>query len=136
MVTDKEINEQAEDFLNAMAPKPVPPPSRAKKDTVHNQQELQERVRHQNPKSESEDLSSDEQSFLMKYLTVSSGIFSESSSKHVLIDSRIHERLSRFVKITGKGRLVNLLNNILLEFITEHEPMFQSILSKLINKKF
>ncbi len=72
----------------------------------------------------------------MKYLTVSNGIFSESSSKHVLIDSRIHERLSRFVKITGKGRLVNLLNNILLEFITEHEPMFQSILSKLINKKF
>lgn len=136
MATDKEINEQAAEFLNAMAPKPVPPPSRVKKDTAHNQQEMQERVRHQNPKSESEDLSTDEQSFLMKYLTVSSGIFSESSSKHVLIDSRIHERLSRFVKITGKGRLVNLLNNILLEFITEHEPMFQSILSKLINKKF
>lgn len=136
MATDKEINEQAEDFLNAMAPKPVPPPSRVKKDTSHNQQELQERVRHQNPKSDSEDLSTDEQSFLMKYLTVSSGIFSESSSKHVLIDSRIHERLSRLVKITGKGRLVNLLNSILLEFITEHEPMFQSILSKLINKKF
>lgn len=136
MATDKEINEQAEDFLNAMAPKPVPPPFRVKKDTAHNQQEMQERVRHQNPKSDSEDLSTDEQSFLMKYLTVSNGIFSESSSKHVLIDSRIHERLSRFVKITGKGRLVNLLNNILLEFITEHEPMFQSILSKLINKKF
>ena len=136
MATDKEINEQAAEFLNAMAPKPVPPPSRVKEDTAHNQQEMQERVRHQNPKSDSEDLSTDEQSFLMKYLTVSSGIFSESSSKHVLIDSRIHERLSRFVKITGKGRLVNLLNNILLEFITEHEPMFQSILSKLINKKF
>ena len=35
MATDKEINEQAEDFLNAMAPKPVPPPSRVKKDTAH-----------------------------------------------------------------------------------------------------
>lgn len=136
MATDKEINEQAADFLNAMAPKPVPPPSRVKKGTAHNQQEMQERIRHQNPKSESEDLSSEEQSFLMKYLTVSGGVFNESSSKHVLIDSRIHERLSRFVKITGKGRLVNLLNNILLEFITGHEPMFQSILSKLINKKF
>ena len=136
MATDKEINEQAEDFLNAMAPKPVPPPSRAKKDTILNQHEIQERIRQQTPKLESEYLSLEEQSFLMKYLTVSGGVFSESSSKHVLIDSRIHERLYSVVKITGKGRLVYLLNNILLEFITEQEPMFQSILSKLINKKF
>lgn len=136
MATDKGINEQAEDFLNAMAPKPVPPPSRVKKETAHNHQEIQGHLKNQNSKFESEDLSSEEQSFLIKYLTVSSGVFSESSSKHVLIDSRIHERLSRFVKITGKGRMVNLLNNILLEFIIEHELMFQSILSKSINKKF
>lgn len=134
MATDKEINEQAEDFLNAMAPKPVPPTSRIKKGT--NDVKTSEPERVTLTKSDNEELSPEEQKFLMKYLTVSNDVLRESASKHVLIDSKIHERLSRFVKITGKGRLVNLLNNILLEFITEHESMFQSILSKLINKKF
>lgn len=134
MATDKEINEQAEDFLNAMAPKPVPPTSRIKKGTNDVKSSESERVTL--TKSDNEELSPEEQKFLMKYLTVSNDVLRESASKHVLIDSNIHERLSRFVKITGKGRLVNLLNNILLEFITEHESMFQSILSKLINKKF
>lgn len=134
MATDKEINEQAEDFLNAMAPKPVPPTSRIKKGTNDVKSSESERVTL--TKSDNEELSPEEQKFLMKYLTVSNDVLRESTSKHVLIDSKIHERLSRFVKITGKGRLVNLLNNILLEFITEHESMFQSILSKLINKKF
>lgn len=134
MATDKEINEQAEDFLNAMAPKPDPPTSRIKKGT--NDVKSSESGRVTLTKSDNEELSPEEQKFLMKYLTVSNDVLRESASKHVLIDSKLHERLSRFVKITGKGRLVNLLNNILLEFITEHESMFQSILSKLINKKF
>lgn len=136
MVTDKEINDQAEDFLNAMAPRPVPPPSRLKKKPTSAASSVYDNSKKYNPESEEFALSDEEQEFLMTYLTGKTDVFSDSSSKHVLIDSKIHERLTRFVKVTGKGRLVNLLNNILLEFINEHEAVFQSILSKLLNKKF
>lgn len=139
MASEKEINEQAQEFLNAMAPKPVPPPSRKKKEVdptevidVHKNQKEKEPVHRQ---SDSE-LTKKELDFMKKYLADNSDEFADSANKHVLIDSGIHSRLSRFVKMTGNGKLVNLLNNILSEFISNHEEIFQSILTKYLNKKF
>lgn len=139
MASEKEINEQAQEFLNAMAPNPVPSPSRKKKEVdptetveVPKSPKATELI---NRQSVSE-LTQEELDFMKKYLADNSDEFSLSSNKHVLIDSAIHSRLSRFVKMTGNGKLVNLLNNILSEFISQHEEIFQSILTKYLNKKF
>lgn len=133
MATDNDIHAQAENFLNSMAPKPGPPPSRKKteekrqeKETVSKDLEVQ-----------SGDLDN-EQAFIQKYVLDRSNSVCRNPSRQVLINSDIQARLHKYVKkvTNGRGSLSTMLNNILAEFISNNEELLSSSFQKFNNEKF
>ena len=123
MASDKELNAQAEDFLNAMAPRPVPPASR-KKHT--------EKIEEEKP------VADDEDKFLSTYILDRSNSVCDKPSRQVLINNDLHLRLQRYVsKVSGgRGALSNFLNNILTEFIRTHEDVMSKTFARYNNEKF
>lgn len=140
MSTENDINKQAQDFLSAMAPKPLPPSARRKKtetDTVIEERTVSTSEAEAEPVHDTDytELTAKESSFIRQFCSTSHRD-SKDKRKHVAISESIHTRLNRFCQTTGSATLYNLLNNILSDFISEHEEIFQSILSKYANKKF
>ena len=78
MASDKELNAQAEDFLNAMAPRPVPPASRKK---------------HTGIIEEEKPITNDEDAFLNRYILNRSNSICDKPSRQVLINNDLHLRL-------------------------------------------
>lgn len=129
-MTEKEIHEQGEAFLNAMAPKPVPPSSRRRNEEVNETRKESPAV----PNTLCR-FTCEEKAFIKKYLTENADFFSEARSSHTLVDAEIKGRLMRFVKATDKGKLQTLVNNILRCFIEENVDVMTSIKNKF-NKDF
>lgn len=132
MATDNDLHAQAESFLNSMAPKPGPPPSRKK---TEEKKPVKENVEIQTVSAENLDV---EQAFIQKYVLDRSNSVCRNPSRQVLINSDIQARLHKYVKkvTNGRGSLSTMLNNILAEFISNNEDVMSSSFQKFNNEKF
>ena len=132
MATDKDIHAQAESFLNSMAPKPGPPPSRKK---AEEKKSTKESIESKTVSAENLDT---EQTFIQKYVLDRSNSVCRNPSRQVLINSDIQARLHKYVKkvTNGRGSLSTMLNNILAEFISNNEEVLSSSFQKFNNEKF
>lgn len=132
MATDNDLHAQAESFLNSMAPKPGPPPSRKK---TEEKKQVKENVEIQFGSSENLDA---EQTFIQKYVLDRSNSVCRNPSRQVLINSDIQARLHKYVKkvTNGRGSLSTMLNNILTEFISNNEEVLSSSFQKFNNENF
>lgn len=138
MATDKDIHVQAESFLNAMAPKPGPPPSRRKKEEKQSEIEKVDSSATSNLNCTSDEITEKEQTFIQKYVLDRSNSICKTPSRQVLLNSEIQSRLHKYVKkVTGgRGSLSTMLNNILAEFIANNEDVLSSSFQKFNNEKF
>lgn len=138
MATDKDIHAQAESFLNAMAPKPGPPPSRRKKEEKQSEIEKVDSSATSNLNCTSYEITEKEQAFIQKYVLDRSNSICKTPSRQVLLNSEIQSRLHKYVKkVTGgRGSLSTMLNNILAEFIANNEDVLSSSFQKFNNEKF
>lgn len=132
MATDKDIHAQAESFLNSMAPKPGPPPSRKKTEEKKSTKESVE------SKAVSAENLDTEHTFILKYVLDRSNSVCRNPSRQVLINSDIQARLHKYVKkvTNGHGSLSTMLNNILAEFISNNEEVLSSSFKKFNNEEF
>lgn len=132
MATDKDIHAQAESFLNSMAPKPGPPPSRKK---TEEKKSTKESIESKTVSAENLDM---EQTFIHKYVLDRSNSVCRNPSRQVLINSDIQARLHKYVKkvTNGRGSLSTMLNNILAEFISNNEKVLSSSFKKFNDEEF
>lgn len=138
MATDKDIHAQAESFLNAMAPKPGPPPSRKTKEEQQSEFAKTDNIPSSNLNSTPDGITETEQAFIQKYVLDRSNSVCNTPSRQVLLNSEIQSRLHKYVKkVTGgRGSLSTMLNNILAEFIAKNEDVLSSSFQKFNNEKF
>jgi len=79
-----------------------------------------------------------EDDFRNKYVLDRSNSVSDKPSRQTLINADIHSRLQTFVYkcSNGKGKMATFLNNILAEFIQNHEEIMKRTVKKFNNEDF
>lgn len=124
-VNEKEINEQGEQFLHALRPKPAAPSSPPV-------QREQEKSTKPNKKIEKNDR--EVENYMETYIYDKSNLNFRKGPRQALINRDMHTTINRIVMIVGENEtsVSQYINNVLAKHLEEHSEL----ITRLLTEKF
>lgn len=124
-VNEKEINEQGEQFLHALRPKPAAPASPPV-------QREQEKSTKPNKKIEKND--EEVENYMETYIYDKSNLNFRKGPRQALINRDMHTTINRIVMIVGENEtsVSQYINNVLAKHLEEHSEL----ITRLLTEKF
>lgn len=124
-VNEKEINEQGEQFLHALRPKPAAPASPP-------MQREQEKSIKPNKKIEKND--EEVENYMETYIYDKSNLNFRKGPRQALINRDMHTTINRIVMIVGENEtsVSQYINNVLAKHLEEHSEL----ITRLLTEKF
>lgn len=124
-VNEKEINEQGEQFLHALRPKPAAPASPPV-------QREQEKSIKPNKKIEKND--EEVENYMETYIYDKSNLNFRKGPRQALINRDMHTTINRIVMIVGENEtsVSQYINNVLAKHLEEHSEL----ITRLLTEKF
>lgn len=124
-VNEKEINEQGEQFLHALRPKPAAPAS----PPVQREQEKSTK-----PKMKIEKNDEEVENYMETYIYDKSNLNFRKGPRQALINRDMHTTINRIVMIVGENEtsVSQYINNVLAKHLEEHSEL----ITRLLTEKF
>lgn len=124
-VNEKEINEQGEQFLHALRPKPAAPAS----PPVQREQEKSTKPNKKNEKNDEE-----VENYMETYIYDKSNLNFRKGPRQALINRDMHTTINRIVMIVGENEtsVSQYINNVLAKHLEEHSEL----ITRLLTEKF
>lgn len=122
---EKEINEQGEQFLHALRPKPAAPASQP----VQREQEKSTKPQKKNEKTDDV-----VENYMETYIYDKSNLNFRKGPRQALINRDMHTTINRIVMIVGENEtsVSQYINNVLAKHLEEHSEL----ITRLLTEKF